>query len=76
MTDLLLKPVGLTWTRSEEPFVGNNIKYKGDNYVNFVPSIGYRRHAKQNVMWRISLTPDANKYTFVPWLGASIGKKF
>lgn len=68
--------LGVTWTRSEETFVGSNRHYKGDDFTNFIPSIGYRRHTKRNVMWRVSLTPVANKYTFVPWLGASIGKRF
>jgi hypothetical protein len=27
-------------------------------------------------MWRISVTPVANKYGLVPWLGLSLGKRF
>jgi len=68
--------VGVTWTRSEETFIGNNHHYPGDYFTNFIPSIGYRRHAANNVMWRVSVTPVANKYGFVPWIGASIGKRF
>lgn len=45
-------------------------------FINFIPSIGYRKHTANDVMWRISLTPTVNKYTFVPWLGFSIGKRF
>lgn len=68
--------LGVTWTRSEETLIGNNKHFKGDDWVNFIPSVGYRRHTNKDVMWRISLTPVVNKYTFVPWLGASIGKRF
>jgi hypothetical protein len=68
--------LGVTWTQIDgKLFVGSK-NPKGDNFVNFIPSIGYRRHTVKNVMWRISLTPIANKYTLVPWLGASIGKRF
>ena len=67
---------GVTWTRSEETMIGNNHYYAGDYFTNYIPSIGYRRHAANNIMWRVSLTPVANKNGFVPWLGASIGKRF
>jgi hypothetical protein len=62
--------LGVTWARSDEhPLLGLN-------FVNFIPAIGFRRHTSKNVMWRISLAPIINKYGFVPWLGASIGKRF
>ena len=48
----------------------------GEHFINFIPSIGYRKHTANDVMWRISLAPTINKYTFVPWLGFSIGKRF
>ena len=48
----------------------------GEHFINFIPSIGYRKHTADDVMWRISLTPTINKYTFVPWLGFSMGKRF
>jgi hypothetical protein len=67
--------LGATWTRVDAIFFGDSKNSNGDHFVNFIPSIGYRRHAAKNLMWRISLTPLANKYTFVPWLGASIGKR-
>ncbi|MDB5232777.1 MAG: hypothetical protein JWN76_3582 [Chitinophagaceae bacterium] len=68
--------LGVTWTRIDgKLFVGSK-NQNADNFVNFIPSIGYRRHTVKDVMWRISLTPIANKYSFVPWLGASIGKRF
>jgi hypothetical protein len=68
--------LGVTWTREEGTFIGSNSHYKGDDFVNFIPSIGYRRHTSKNVMWRINLTPVINKFSFTPWLGASIGKRF
>lgn len=46
------------------------------NFVNFVPSIGYRRESSGNLMWRVSLTPVANKFGLVPWFGISMGKRF
>jgi len=68
--------LGVTWTRRELTLIGNNNHYAGDYFVNFIPSIGYRRRTSKNLMWRISLTPVANKYGLVPWLGISIGKRF
>jgi hypothetical protein len=68
--------LGATWTRIDGNLFGDSKNSNGDNFVNFIPSIGYRRHTTQNLMWRISLTPVVNKYGFVPWLGLSIGKRF
>ena len=68
--------LGVTWTRIDGRLFGDSKNSNGDHFVNFIPSIGYRRHAKHDVMWRVSLTPVANKYDFVPWLGFSIGKRF
>jgi hypothetical protein len=62
--------LGITWTGIDEK------NPRGLHFINFVPSIGYRRHTSKNVMWRISITPVINKYGFVPWAGASIGKRF
>ena len=68
--------LGATWTRIDGSLFGESKNSNGEHFVNFVPSVGYRRHTAQNLMWRISVTPVANKYTLVPWLGASIGKRF
>lgn len=68
--------LGATWTRIDAKLFSDNKNSNGDNFVNFIPSIGYRRHTAKDIMWRISLTPVANKYGLVPWLGASIGKRF
>jgi hypothetical protein len=69
--------VGASWTRIDgKLFSKATSTSNGDHFVNFVPSIGYRRHTSKYVMWRISLTPVANKNTLMPWLGASIGKRF
>jgi hypothetical protein len=70
--------LGATWTRidgNQFNLFSDDSSY-GDNFVNFIPSIGYRRHTVKDLMWRISLTPIANKYGKVPWLGLSIGKRF
>jgi hypothetical protein len=54
----------------------NDNSFIGEHFVSFVPSIGYRKHTANDLMWRISLAPVANKYGLVPWLGLSLGKRF
>ena len=68
--------LGVTWTRVDGKFFSGSKNSDGDHFVNFMPSIGYRKHTPNDVMWRISLTPVANKYGFLPWVGFSIGKRF
>jgi hypothetical protein len=68
--------LGATWTRIDGNLFGDSKNSNGDHFVNFVPSVGYRRHTPKDLMWRISVTPIANKYELVPWLGLSIGKRF
>lgn len=66
----------VTWTRLDGKLFGASGSANGGHFVNFIPSIGYRKHTRQNIMWRISLSPAINKFTFVPWAGVSIGKRF
>ena len=68
--------LGVTWTQINKSLSGQSYDSKEYNFVNFIPSLGYRRHTIKDVMWRISVTPIANRYGLVPWLGASIGKRF
>ena len=68
--------LGATWCRAEVRLLGNSKNPEGESFVNFLPSLGYRKHTVNNVMWRISLTPIGNKYGLFPWLGVSIGKRF
>jgi len=68
--------LGATWTRIDAKIFDDSKNSNGDHFVNFVPSIGYRRHTDRNVMWRISATPIANKNGLYPWLGLAIGKRF
>ena len=68
--------LGVTWTRIDGDLFGESKNSNGDHFVNFIPSIGYRRHTTHNLMWRISITPVVNKNGLVPWLGLSIGKRF
>ena len=68
--------LGATWTQIDGNLFGDSNNANGDDFVNFVPSIGYRRHTNKDLMWRISVTPIANKYGLVPWLGFSVGKRF
>jgi hypothetical protein len=67
---------GVTWTRIDGNLFGGSDNSNGNHFVSFVPSVGYRKHTNQNLMWRISVTPIANKYGLVPWLGLSVGKRF
>lgn len=74
--------IGVTWsgaaglkTPKQEAAAGGVRDYN-ERIWSVVPSIGYRRHTKGNFMWRISITPILNKYTTMPWLGISVGKRF
>ena len=68
--------LGVTWTRIDGNLFGESENSNGDSFVNFIPSVGYRRHTTKDLMWRISVTPVINNNGFVPWLGLSIGKRF
>ncbi len=68
--------LGVTWTQIDGKLFGDSKNSNGEHFVSFIPSIGYRRHTSKDLMWRINVTPVANKYGLVPWLGASIGKRF
>lgn len=68
--------LGATWARIDGNLFGGSKNLNGAHFINFVPSVGYRRHSSKDIMWRISVTPVTNKYGFVPWLGLSIGKRF
>lgn len=46
------------------------------NYWNYVPSVGYRRLTKKNLMYRFSLSPVINQHDLIPFVGFSIGKSF
>lgn len=57
-----------------------------DSFENLVPSVGFRKHYRNKVMFRASLTPciyisstdsrQKSSGTIVPWAGFSIGKAF
>ena len=68
--------LGATFTRIDGKLFGDAKNSNGEHFVNFIPSVGYRKHTNKDVMWRISITPAANKYTLVPWLGFSVGNRF
>lgn len=67
---------GVTFARIDGQLFEPSKNSRGNHFTNFIPSIGYRKHAKNDLMWRISLTPVANKFAFTPSLGASVGKRF
>lgn len=64
--------LGATWTDKDSKLFGN----QNDQFVSFVPVIGYRHHYKKNVLARINFTPIINNTGFYPWVGLSIGKQF
>jgi hypothetical protein len=68
--------LGVTWVRENGILLNESKSNVADHFTNFVPSIGYRKHTARNVMWRVSVTPVINEFGFVPWVGASIGKRF
>ncbi len=68
--------IGATWARRNGELFHTSKKFEDEHFVNFIPSIGYRKHTVNNVMWRISATPVANNNGLFPWIGASIGKRF
>lgn len=68
--------LGFTWARIDGKLFASDKNSNGDHFVSFIPSIGYRKHATKDVMWRISITPVADKYSFTPWLGLTLGKRF
>jgi hypothetical protein len=68
--------LGVTWTRVDAKLFKDEGDSNGDHFVNFIPSVGYRKHTKDNMMFRFSLTPVINRNGLVPWIGASLGKRF
>ncbi|MDI9311492.1 MAG: hypothetical protein QM535_14865 [Limnohabitans sp.] len=68
--------LGATWTRLNGNLFEDSKISNRNNFVNFVPSIGYRQHTSKELMWRINITPIANRFGLSPWLGFSIGKRF
>ena len=68
--------LGATWARKDGRLLSDDENVADDHFVSFMPSIGYRRHTVTDVMWRISVTPIANRFGLTPWIGASVGKRF
>ncbi|WP_247237316.1 hypothetical protein [Telluribacter sp. SYSU D00476] len=68
--------LGATWAFAEGRLFTNNKALTDERIFNFVPSVGYRRHAAKNLMWKISVTPIINDSAFTPWAGISLGKRF
>jgi len=68
--------LGVTWARVDGRLFEKTMWYENQHYTNFIPSIGYRRHTRGNVIWRVNVAAIANRYGGLPWLGAAIGKRF
>ena len=67
--------IGATWARKDAKLF-NNKTADPDNFVSFIPSIGYRKHTANGLLWRVSVTPVANNKAFTPWVGIAVGKRF
>ncbi|GAB3167256.1 hypothetical protein [Telluribacter humicola] len=67
--------LGATWA-IDEGRLSTKDRASTESFFNIIPSVGYRRHAANNLMWRISVGPVINNTAFTPWAGVSIGKRF
>nr|WP_288837616.1 hypothetical protein [uncultured Flavobacterium sp.] len=59
----------------EEAVLFNDKNGTLDHFSSFCPAIAYRRHAKNNLMWRISVTTISNNSGLYPWVGFALGKR-
>src|SRR5262249_45118305 len=50
-----------------------NPDYVQTNFWNYIPSIGYRKVTKRNLMYRLSLAPVINHNGMLPFAGVAIG---
>lgn len=73
--------IGATWSGSaglmtpkQEAAVGG--RDYSEHIWSLVPNIGFRRHTRNDFMWRANFTPIFNKYRTMPWIGISFGKRF
>ena len=68
--------IGITWAKIDGRVFSKENNNIGNNFTNVIPSIYYRRHAKNNLMWKAGFTPVFNKNATTPWAGIAIGKGF
>jgi hypothetical protein len=72
---------GATWTKPEVKLYAivdrKDGNYVNHDYFNFVPSLGYRHHTSNNLMWRCSITPViTHSIGIIPFFGFAFGKVF
>ena len=72
---------GATWTKPEVKLYAivdrKDGNYVNRDYINYVPSVGYRHHTKNNLMWRCSITPViTHSIGVIPFFGFAFGKIF
>lgn len=66
---------GATWTKENVSlYLKPDLSKKRSNFGNYFPTVGYRKHTKNSLMWRISLTPVVNQNGFAPFFGFAFGK--
>lgn len=68
--------MGATWSHTRKSRAGIDKGKFSDDFISYIPSVSYRVHTARGLMWRIGLTPVINRFTFVPWAGFSVGKRF
>lgn len=47
-----------------------------DLFENIIPTISYRKQFENNVFYKAGFSPVFNRFSFTPWLGVAIGKRF
>ena len=68
--------LGITWAKVDGKLFGKENNPNGDSFTNIIPAIYYRRHAKNNLIWKAGFTPVVNKGEITPWIALAIGKSF
>lgn len=69
---------GVTWSRANGQLFKEDASSSPYHFVCLIPAVGYRKHTKNEMMWRISVAPTFNitNDAFVPWVGFAVGKRF
>lgn len=79
-TDFVDIGFGATYSRADvklyKTIDRKNPNFKQTNFWNFIPNLGYKKVTKNNIMYRISLTPVFNHNDMIPFIGLSFGKYF
>lgn len=68
---------GISGTFTKEIVIEDGFAFKRDGFLKFfMTNIGYRKHTKNNYMWRVNLIGVTTDQGTVPWVGIAFGKRF